>query len=69
MSYWASGTLLFVLLVITIASASVPGSTWIAWLTILIMASAVVLSEAVFSGKFLFDPFYANYEKANNPRY
>ena len=69
MSYYISGGILTILLLITIASASVPGSTWIAWLTILIMASFAVLSEAVFSGKFLFDPFYANYVKATHPGY
>jgi len=64
MAYWYSGSVLFLLLLITVAASSVPGSAWIAWLTILIMASVLVLSEAVFSGQFLFDPFYANYLKA-----
>ena len=68
-SYWLSGSVLFLLLLITIASASVPGVTWIAWLTVLIMASSAVLSQYVFSDNFLFDPFYSNYVKTTNPRY
>ncbi len=66
---WISYATLLLLLLFTVAASSVSGYSWLVWLTILLFASSLALFESVFSGSFIFDPFYANYAKLNNPRY
>jgi hypothetical protein len=66
---WLTYSTLFILLLFTIAASSVSGYSWLVWLTILLFASSLALFESVFSGSFIFDPFYANYAKLTNPRY
>ncbi len=66
---WISYTLLVILLLFTVAASSVSGYSWLVWLTLLLFASSLVLFDAVFSGSFVFDPFYSNYAKLTNPRY
>ncbi len=66
---WLSYTLLLTLLIFTIAASSVSGYSWLVWLTILLFVASLVIFESVFSGTFIFDPFYSNYAKLTNPRY
>ena len=62
---------ILLLLIFTIAASSVSGSSWIIWLSLLVIALSLYIFDLVFNGdgKFLFDPFYANFVKATQPRY